>query len=58
MSKAWQAVIVAVLVSACMLAIFRAWRNITVPAGIVVGIVGIGALIANLRCTQPGPFAA
>jgi hypothetical protein len=53
MSKAWQAVIVAVLVSACLLAIIRAWRNITVPAGIVVGIVGIGVLIANLVVLNP-----
>ena len=53
MSKTWQAVIVAVLVSACMLAIIRAWRSITVPAGIVVGIVGIGVLIANLVIVNP-----
>ncbi len=53
MSKTWQAVIVAVLVSACMLAIIRAWRSITVPAGIVVGIVGIGVLIANLVVLNP-----
>jgi hypothetical protein len=53
MSKTWQAVIVAVLVSACMLAIIRAWRSITVPAGIVVGIVGIGVLVANLAILNP-----
>ena len=53
MSEAWQAVIVAVLISVSMLAVLRAWRNITVPAGIVVVIVGVGALIADLRIFHP-----
>ena len=53
MSEAWQAVIVAVLISVSMLAVLRAWRNITVPAGILVVILGIGALIADLRIINP-----
>jgi hypothetical protein len=53
MSETWQAVIVAVLVAASMLAVFRSWRSITWPAGILVAILGIGALIANLRVLNP-----
>jgi hypothetical protein len=53
MSEAWQAVIVAVLVAASMLAVFRSWRHITVPAGLLVAVVGIGAVIANLLILNP-----
>jgi hypothetical protein len=48
MGGAWKALIVAVLVAASMLAVFYAWRKITVPAGIAVIIVGTGALLINL----------
>jgi hypothetical protein len=48
MGGAWKALIVAVLVTASMLAVFYAWRKITVPAGIVVIIVGTGTLLINL----------
>jgi hypothetical protein len=48
MGGAWKALMVAVLVTASMLAVFYAWRNITVPAGLLVIIVGTGALLINL----------
>ena len=52
MGGAWKALIVALLVTASMLAVFYAWRQITVPAGILVIIVGIGVLI-NLLVFNP-----
>jgi hypothetical protein len=53
MGGAWKALIVAVLVTASMLAVFYAWRNITVPAGLLVIIVGTGALLINLLVYHP-----
>ena len=53
MGGAWKALIVAVLVTASMLAVFYAWRQITAPAGILVIIVGAGALLINLLVFNP-----
>lgn len=53
MGGAWRALIVAVLVTASMLAVFYAWRQITVAAGIVVIIVGAGFLLINLLVYHP-----
>jgi hypothetical protein len=53
MGGAWKALIVAVLITASMLAVFYAWRRITVPAGILVVIVGAGALLINLLVLNP-----
>ena len=55
---AWKALIVAVLVTASMLTVFYAWRTITVSVGLLVIIVGAGALLINLLVSQSGPFAA
>src|ERR1700731_3070462 len=48
MGGAWKALIVALLVTASMLAVFYAWRQISVLAGLLVIIVGTGALLINL----------
>jgi hypothetical protein len=53
MGGAWKALIVALLVAASMLAVFYAWRQITVPAGVLVIIVGAGALLINLLVFHP-----
>ena len=53
MGGAWKALIVALLVTASMLAVFYAWRRITVPAGLLVIIVGVGALLINLLVLNP-----
>jgi hypothetical protein len=53
MGGAWKALIVAVLVTGSMLAVFYAWRQITAPAGILVIIVGAGALLINLLVYHP-----
>ena len=53
MGGAWKALIVAVLVVASMLAVFYAWRTITVAAGLLVIIVGAAALLVNLLVLNP-----
>jgi hypothetical protein len=53
MGGAWRALIVAVLVTASMLAVFYAWRQITLAAGILVIIVGAGFLLINLLVYHP-----
>jgi hypothetical protein len=53
MGGAWKALIVAVLVTAGMLAVFYAWRKITVAVGILVIIVGTAALLINLLVINP-----
>jgi len=53
MGGAWKALIVAVLVTASMLAVFYVWRQITVTAGVLVIIVGTGALLINLLVYHP-----
>jgi hypothetical protein len=53
MGGAWQALIVAVLVTASMLAVFYAWRKVTVASGILVIIVGAAALLINLLVINP-----
>ena len=53
MGGAWKALIVAVLVTASMLAVFYAWPQITLAAGILVIIVGAGALLINLLVFNP-----
>jgi hypothetical protein len=50
---AWKALIVAVLVTASMLTVFYAWRTITVSVGLLVIIVGAGALLINLLVSNP-----
>jgi hypothetical protein len=53
MGGAWKALVVAVLVTASMLAVFYAWRNITVTVGLLVIIVGTAALLINLLVYHP-----
>ena len=53
MGGAWKALIVALLVTASMLAVFYAWRRITVPAGLLVILVGAGALLISLLVLNP-----
>jgi hypothetical protein len=53
MGGAWKALIVAVLVTASMLAVFYAWRTITVAAGLLVIVVGAAALLVNLLVLNP-----
>ena len=53
MGGAWKALIVALLVTASMLAVFYAWRRISLPAGLLVIIVGTGALLINLLVLNP-----
>jgi hypothetical protein len=53
MGGAWKALIVAVLVTASMLTVFYAWRNITLPAGVIVILIGTGALLINVLVYHP-----
>ena len=53
MGGAWKALIVALLVTGSMLAVFYAWRQITMLAGLLVIIVGTGAVLINLLVLNP-----